>query len=269
MPLQRPPQLAWPYLNPASPIYPGLIFAGLGPHPGGYDYHDCSPYRKHGTLTNMAVPATATSGWKWDNFLGRWALMFDANSSNKVTFNAISLGTTYSYSEWIKGLPPYTFSSGAYSYALNVASATLAQHNTGSPYVSFAISPELPETQWYHACIRRVDTSVELFINGVQQGGVQTLSSNYAQIPYIEKAHGGNGYATFTSADAMLWKSIALSNAQISALADPSNTMLSVGNTPLILPPRRILWPVAVAGGHPARRRFGGVPYAALNRGVW
>ena len=45
-------------------------------------------------------------------------------------------------------------------------------------------------------------------------------------------------------------------------LADPSNVDLRVGGVPLILPPRRRVWPVAVAEAPPAvqifsRRQFG------------
>ena len=52
-------------------------------------------------------------------------------------------------------------------------------------------------------------------------------------------AYAGTGCSDFVLYDR------ALSTAEIQQLADPSNTMLSG----LILPPRRMVWPVAVAGG--------------------
>jgi hypothetical protein len=48
----------------------GLVFAGLGEHPGTTWYEDQSGLGNHGTLTNMD-PAT---DWVWSEELGRWTL---------------------------------------------------------------------------------------------------------------------------------------------------------------------------------------------------
>jgi len=69
------------------------------------------------------------------------------------------------------------------------------------------------------------------------------------------------GYLNSVIADALAWTRM-LSEAEIAALADLSNVDLRVGGVPLILPPRRRFWPVAVAEAPPAvrifsRRQFG------------
>ena len=75
-------------LDHSHPLARGLVFAGLGRVPHSLVYRDSSLYGNHGTLTNMAVPATATSGWAWDNFLGRWATRYDGDN------DYVSLGTS-------------------------------------------------------------------------------------------------------------------------------------------------------------------------------
>lgn len=69
----RPPILEWPYLNYDRPHAQGMVFGGFAPHPGGWDFHDCSLQPKNGRLTNM-TPATA---WQWSEELVRQAVAHD------------------------------------------------------------------------------------------------------------------------------------------------------------------------------------------------
>ena len=60
----RPPTFR---VNHSHPLAEGLVFAGLGQHPGSTHYHDGSAHGNHGTLTNMDPP----TDWAWLPELGR------------------------------------------------------------------------------------------------------------------------------------------------------------------------------------------------------
>jgi len=265
MPLQRPAQIPWPYLNPNSPLYQGLVFAGLGPHPGGYDFHDCSPYRNHGRLTNMD-PAT---DWVWVPELGRWALDFDG-SDDYVTLPAsnqlISSGVTAAtISIWLKADVINT-DNRCFSLAKGVTTTAFAilvgrtasgkiegfARSAADALVTLTSASTFVIGVWYHVTLTISGTTATLYVNGIVEATAtasvsETLgemhsttakvgASTIAESPF-------NGQLTGPA----IWNHV-LSAAEIDRLADPSNAMLECGGSPLILPLRR-WWPVAVAGG--------------------
>lgn len=92
-------------INPDWPLAESCVFAGLGRFPGGLRYDDAMESLwgngNHGTLTNMAIPATATSGWQWDNHLRRMVLAYDGSSDYVlVPYSAIAL--PYTVIAWMK-----------------------------------------------------------------------------------------------------------------------------------------------------------------------
>ena len=270
---ERPANLAWPYLNPNSPLYQGLVFAGLGPHPGGYDFHDCSPYRNHGTLTNMAVPATATSGWAWDNYLGRWAAVFDGTNDH-INLGAVPLGhslwlpTTLTVVTWHKTNGDYTTSqslvghcqtsgaTGNYALTFGYTNSKIEfWNNIAGPNITSAAS--ISSDVWRHVAVTRTGTTgawpLELFLNGVSDKTATATanpSGTYDIGTSIGRLGNYNGYYLNGSLSDMLLWDHALSLSEIAALADPSNVMLSG----LILPPRRRLWAISAATGNRRRR---------------
>ena len=82
MPDGRPERFS---MNGGHPLAQGLVFAGLGELPNSTYFHDSSLYRNSGTLTNMAVPATATSGWAWDNYLRRMVMLGNFQRGNSLS----------------------------------------------------------------------------------------------------------------------------------------------------------------------------------------
>ena len=125
----------------------------------------------------------------------------------------------------------------------------------------------IPAMTWHHSCgVFRRSSFIELWINGIlasttNASAISSMSHSYA--PCIGNHDGGTAGDNWDGflADIALF-SRALVPAEIAALADPSNVDLRVGGVPLILPPRRRFWPVAVAEAPPAvqifsRRQFG------------
>ncbi len=140
----------------------------------------------NGTLTNMAAPATSTSGWTNSGKFNK-GLVFDG-TNDYVDTGSINLGTTHSISFWKK--TPSTMSAQGHtiiggaktpqSYALFENPSTAAASNAmyyqaqGS-FVTWLTSSI--KNEWQHIVIVRNETSVELFSNG-KSLGTQTLNAN-------------------------------------------------------------------------------------------
>jgi hypothetical protein len=92
-------------INYGHPLAAGLVFAGLGRHPNSTYCHDSSLYTRNGTLVSMAVPATATSGWTKNNFLGRWGLTCDGlNDYLSIPSSVLNGLTQFTISAWIQSI---------------------------------------------------------------------------------------------------------------------------------------------------------------------
>jgi len=253
MPLQRPAQIPWPYLNPNSPLYQGLVFAGLGPHPGGYDFHDCSPYRNHGRLTNMDPP----TDWIWVLELGRWALDFDATNdvvNLPAVFSTLDASNAWTISAWIKSAGYVQYGGLVQAYATGLVQTKSTKWGVlrarGDVSVTKCSSSLVTTNVWTHVVGGAFgadggvgeDANSFLYINGVAESGWQ------GDPGYAPRNTLGAGYATCNAAlSDVLIHNRALFPAEISALADRSNALLVCGGVPLILPLRR-WWPVAAVG---------------------
>jgi len=238
---------------------------------------DASGFGNHGTLTNMAIPATATSGWGWDNTLGRFGL-------NYSTGQYVS----------IAGTPDLSFAGGGdIPFSLSVwANLTDA---TNSGLVGKATATGVGFAEWgfwfgaddklNFACWSGGDTSkyivgttaaltaiqgtathivgtyngsaakegLAIYVNGVPKS-LTLGSSGYVSMTNTGVVvRTGTGYGSTHPCKGRLCDNLIfrrqLSPTEIAALADPSNVMLRVGGVSLIQEPRRVLWRVAPVGG--------------------
>lgn len=222
------------------PLAKGLVFAGLGRHANSTHYHDSSLYGNHGTLIYVDVPATATAGWVWDSFLRRWATHFNGSFGYVSASPKCASGLTQVV--WCNlhatGSYPAMFTLDAYAADLRFyASGTTAQYENIS---GSAVS--LNTWHCYAGTAAPVTKTGTLYQDGrFQNSG--TVTSDHTTGIYLGKRSDGN-YMNGLVSDPLLFNRV-LSSSEISVLADPSNTMLSG----LILPPKRRLFIVSVAGG--------------------
>lgn len=254
-------------LNQNSPLYDGLVFAGLGDQRciGGMDYWDSSPYCNMGKLTNM----DAATDWVWVPELSRFALDFDGLDD----YVAVPRGThdwtgTVTVACWYFPRVTYNGCTFGFNYdrefdcRLLYSSTYWYQSNGAGGYDAYRF-PATSLNAWGHNCIFRDSATKQIkkYNNGNPVGSAATYtntpySSTYPF--YIGRRYSGV-YENAIISDLCVWLRV-LFPAEIAALADPSNVDLRVSGVPLILPPRRRMWPVAIAGeAATASAHFGGV----------
>ena len=241
---ERPPEFT---LDPQHFLSRGLVFAGLSRVTGSTHYRDSSPYGNHGTLTNMAVPATATSGWAWHNYLRRWAQKFDG-SNDYISFPANvfhGLGD-FSVALWAQTADAdnryFFFNSGNLQVAMesNGAAATVKFYHGGNAGWTWPTDVLL-----HHWTLVRRGAITTCYRDGVADA-VNTV--NYATALDTNATAGSIGcrdgdYYMLGSISDFVVHNRALALPEIQSLADPSNFMLSG----LIPPPMRRLFAAAVA----------------------
>jgi len=254
-------------INYDAPLAEGLVFAGLGGHGciGSMVYPDSSLYANHGRLVNM----DAATDWVWDTELRRCALQTEIAAS--LQYAAIPMGggldgrsvyTIVSFARWIgtqdAGYEDYGHLCARQKdkrFSNNVVGIRSADPSVGCIYIApFSYSDDrvngstpVGNNRWRHVAITVMKPAVQIFLDGVVDGNGYTnlVPSSDPTVPLSIGAWYGDGAGQMngTIADFMTY-SRGLSDAEISALADPSNVDLRVGGVPLILPPRRRFWPV-------------------------
>jgi hypothetical protein len=244
-------------LNRGHPLARGLVFAGLGANPNSTHFRDSSLYGNHATLTNMAVPATATSGWVWDNFLGRWAMRFDG--INDYVIGLPNLPTSdLTFSCWVKlnVATPVTSSKTGFAY---IGTYTAGEHypfTDGIVYLGlftntrFTVTPltSVDRASWHTVAItlKYGSPSVwRMYQNGLLAYSTDTFAAIGATGAILGGVRPTSSYwLDGRMADATIHTRV-LSLSEISALADPSNAMLSG----LIAYPKRRFWAIPAAAG--------------------
>lgn len=249
-------------LNRASPLYPGLVFAGLGASAGTNFYRDSSDYGNHGTLTNMD-PAT---DWVWDGTLGRWCLDFDgSNDYVDVARSPADGASRATMFGWF-----YRPNTATAIYAAHGCTAAanalwgLNRYNDGNIYVAVNSawgSVANNGVGWQHLAVIHDGTqsigwgtSERIYTDGVERGWARStgtpsasLSSGYSlHLGRDLSAALGSRYGGGWISDLIIVSAV-LPPDYICALADPSNVDLRVGDVPLILP-TRTFWPAVVSG---------------------
>lgn len=147
-------------------------------------------------------------------------------------YNGCTLGTNYDAEFDIRGNYP-TFTA-------------YYQSNGSGGYVSFApFSCPLGSFTALAFVRDDVTRAVSPYKNGVKfTPWYYTNSPTQSSYPfYVGRRHAGV-YDNALVSDVLLFAE-SVSESIVTSLADPSNVDLRVGNIPLLLPPRRRLWPVA------------------------
>jgi hypothetical protein len=235
----------------------GLVFAGLGRVHGSTHYRDSSGRGNHGTLVGGPT-------WVWDGTLGRWCQQFiGANSQYINAYNGSAetllggYGAPLTVAIWAKASTEArqvivgTWDSGGSNAYLVVEFGGYLQPNSQisgmvgyySSDENYLKGPAYSIGIWNHIAIRYDGATPALFVNGVQSD-TATIGADPAassQIVAVGRAGNYNGIYLTGSVSDFLCHRRALSPSEIQQLADPSNVMLSG----LIVPPRRVLWPVA------------------------
>lgn len=241
---ERPPEFR---INPESPLYNGLVIAGLGGAGsiGSNWYPDASPYKAHGTLYNM----DPNTDWVWVPQLSRFALDFDgSNDYVTVPRGSHDWTGTVTVACWYFPRVERNGDTFGFNYShefgcrLGVQGRALWRQSNGAGGSVQFYFPGTPVREWGHNCFFRDSATKQIkkYNNGNPVGSAATytntpLSSTYPF--YIGRYHVGNSDNAIIS-DFCVWLRV-LFPAEISALADPSNVDLRVGGVPLILPPRR------------------------------
>jgi len=245
---ERPPEFR---VNPESPLYNGLVIAGLGGAGsiGSNWYPDASPYKAHGTLYNM----DPNTDWVWVPELSRFALDFDG-SNDYVTVPRGSHDWTGTVTVACWYFPRVTWNGCTFGFnydrefdcRLMYGNTAWYQSNGAGGYNEYTF-PATSLNAWGHNCIFRDSAAKQIkkYNNGnpVGSAAIYTNTPYSSTYPfYIGRRHTGVHENAIIS-DLCVWLRV-LFPAEIAALADPSNVDLRVGGVPLILPPRRRFWPV-------------------------
>lgn len=264
-------------LNVHSPLYSGLVFAGLGGRNCARTlrYADSSPYGNHGTLTNMDPP----TDWVWSSELGRWVLDFDGSNdlvnlpnSNVIFPSGASAGTivamVWPSSLFLAGrIYSFVNMSGGSAFAITGGERSSRFSGFLRNFSNGLIQIDSTETYsggyWYGIALTAETSNGNLYIDGKLAANSSivnistTLNSMGASPTRVAVAPNGTQYCWLGQiADTAAW-SRALSLSEISALADPTNVLFRCGGVDLIQGVRT-LWPGFVASGRAAiyaRRR--------------
>lgn len=229
------------------PLAQGLVFAGLGRFTGTTLYKDSSLYGRDGTLTNMD-PAT-----DWGRDIGRPTLDFDG-SNDWINLGARTLtSTTWTFSAWIKKTVAI---AGKYIFDTQSGRAFISPQKPVATYELALYDGTLRKlgnmtaaAVWLHIVVASQSGSHQCWIDGIpgSEGIVAGTAVNIAGQNAIGARYDGTSASwDGRMADPCLWNR-ALSDAEISALADQSNVMYRVGGNPL-LRYRRRWWPVGSGG---------------------
>ena len=215
-------------LNYDHPLARGLVFAGLGNAAGSSRYHDSSPYKQHGTLVTDATweddavsldgsggYVDCTSAHVPDGVftLSFWAKLTDTATRRPVlSFADAYYPAVHLY--WADAERPLIFlGAGNYRYMTPTATAV------GS-WTHFAVTVpgsglnDIDDSAMYQ-------NGVALAEESVYKGGPQSAKSAI-RIGYISDNYRFSGLLK----DVLLYDRV-LSEAEILALANPANTMLS------------------------------------------
>jgi hypothetical protein len=243
---------AYSRLNMRHPLANGLVFAGLGGGASTNAYLDSSPYGNHGVLTWM----DAATDWVWSSTLNRFVLDFDGTNDYVAWSGGTAIsGNVSSLSCWIMCRTYDT--AGFVFFGTNTGGNCYWQwQNTGVVFIQGVAttnsSGAINDSVFRHICCTSSGSLLAVHVNGVQ--GMTRAIAPTALAAGVKSfgigdwvgSLGGNFSLNGQMTD-VLFHNRVLSPSEISALADPSNVMLSG----LILPPRRRLWAVS-GGGTPA-----------------
>lgn len=260
---ERPPD--WE-LNPDADLAQGLVFFGGGRYHGTAYCDDASGRGNHGTLTSMDPP----TAWVWDGVLNRWSLTMDGNNDHVLVSDSPSLDLTDTLTVacWVRSPRTWTSANNRYyeivaknsiftnGYGLAIYERDAVRELDLSFWTRAAALNELRYTLgsgdsvawsgnvWHHLAGVSSPAGKTVYYDGVPvvTGAAHAAAANTGSLYVGDGSHSSDNNWIGDVSDALVC-SRALSPAEIAALADPSNVMLSG----LILPPRRRMWGSVVA----------------------
>ena len=200
-------------LNIDSPLYRGLVFAGLGSVSKGYRYTDSSLYGNHGTLTGY-TGAGNTPPERWSRALGRNVLGFNGSTDYVLSTTLGSFGSSQAvgggltYMAWVKytattGRLPFFCQSSLWNHGVYFAANTdelfassgatnkiaffriLANSTAGPLFATTSAISSLNNGGWHHiaATLGYIPsgqdvTKCAIYVDGVLQGISVSAQSN-------------------------------------------------------------------------------------------
>ncbi len=261
-------------IDPQHPLAQGLVLAGLGRCNGGLHYHDSSLYGNHGVLTNMN-PAT-----DWNRSLSRPSLSSTGSGHvycGSTLYTASQVKTTgLTHCGWAYFPPPSTTLVGGITSCKGIpthsqptagsielvrgtgAVAARAKIYDGSyTYVEDAFTEGYNEFHHIALVLSPAESVISVWRNGVFRHSTVVNVAGIifdAAYNYIGalKTYGDAVAWPYPWCDSMIWSRV-LSPGEISALADPSNVMLSLGGSdPGLIVPDDLVYPVYLPSSVPA-----------------
>ena len=238
---ERPPEFR---INRNSPLYDGLMFAGLGFLPNTPIFFDSSQYCNHGLFTGNVA-------WKWDVVLSRYVTYHTDDRSYIQCRRGYAEADCWTWMVWATRSP-----SAAQLFAEAVGSVGIGEYSDddmpqywwvnsdGTSGYARSEGKTWPSEGWFLYC--------GVFYAGVVCGYLSNrgfLTTQLLRGTWPTRLAASNavelGYncAGAVLGDRLAWNRV-LALSEIRELDDPSNVDLRVGGVPLILPPRRRFWPV-------------------------
>lgn len=225
-------------LNTSCELAQGLVFAGIGRHPGTTRYHDSSLHGNTGTLTN---------GPTWTYGIGRNAVQTVRSGDKYVAIPFTTVASPGSFSFWAMTDGIANNYENVIGDAMGVAdygafrSATWRFFMRANGAVSSWLGGVHSANVW-HSYVFVLTDQWRLYYDGLQQTD-DTAGAGAFDIDGFGLGYSSGSGCDASLSDLMIW-SRALSQPEIDALKDPSNVMLAVGGNPL-LRYRRKWWPVS------------------------
>ncbi len=249
-----------------------IIFFGGGNAPGGLWYCDSARpgnlNGNHGTLTNMAVPATATSGWTWIPQLGRFGTVHDGTNDFVDCGTGLGKPLNWTIAVFVNPIAIQAagimFSSDAagttkYTWGIYASPSNLRIHVSSGVGAQIAqIVGEYTAANWpigsqTHIAATVDGSFIRYYRNGTLIGSPVAQTAAMGGTPYgfsLGRYGAYDGlYWQGGLSDAGLWNRV-LSPAEINTLANPSDP--SLGG--LIEPVWQRVYATAVAAGNRRRR---------------
>jgi hypothetical protein len=213
----------------------------------------------HGTLTLMAIPATATSGWGWDSFLRRPVLRFDGSNDYvlgsippmipPLTIAGWSNPTNFSMAR--AHLTLFSDANNRYQTYLGSGTGPVTARTLAAGSPSAATAGNAVAGSWNHAAGVFASTASRIaYLNGIP-GAEVTTTKDPGAVTTFNLGQYPSYHMLGAVADSMFWNR-ALSAAELTLLADPAWSVLMGG---LIVPAGRRYVRGWKPGGAPAAGR--------------
>lgn len=145
----------------------------------GTSAKDSSIARNTGTLTNIASPPSATSGWQTEDQCESGKCLRLDGSNDYVALSYKNIGSTVTYEMWFNATNLDGTARNLFSYMANLIriSSTQITWYPNTSISSTSINYTFANNTWYHLAISQSGSTYTLYINGKQAATGTTTSS--------------------------------------------------------------------------------------------